>query len=139
MTTNEELNRILRRVGNDFGYKEVTGEFAAYRDFKMKWSRPYKWINFQIADCLENAPENVIEGISRCVFEKITRKGDGDCLEEVTEWLTSEEFVKENQETYIRRCRGFSSPEVQNHNLMESYRRLIDIGLTVEDPMMTIG
>ena len=53
--TDEILNEIFKKVGNDFGY-DVSAEFAAYRDFKIRWQRSYKWAEFQVSDYLKDAP-----------------------------------------------------------------------------------
>ncbi len=34
MVTKEELNEIFERIGNDFGYRDVTAGYAPFRDMK---------------------------------------------------------------------------------------------------------
>lgn len=48
-TTDEILNETFKKVGNDFGC-DTPAEFAAYRDFKIRWQRSYKWAEFQVSD-----------------------------------------------------------------------------------------
>ena len=48
----EMLNRAMRNAGIRNGFEEITAEFAAFRDFKLKWTRSYKWICFEVSDYL---------------------------------------------------------------------------------------
>lgn len=43
---NEMLNRAMRNAGIRNGFEDITAEFFAFRDFKLKWTRSYKWISF---------------------------------------------------------------------------------------------
>ncbi len=133
--SNMMLTRVMAKAGARNGFEDVTAEFSAFRDFKMKWTRSNKWISFEVCDYLKNAPENVIEGLANTVFARIT--GDKDCkyAKEVCDYLESEEFLKENQETYLKRFKGITAtPRGKSMDLSESYRRLVKRGLIENDP-----
>ena len=133
------LNRAMAAAGHRNGYDDVTAEFSAFRDFKMKWTRTYNWISFEVSDYLRNAPENVIQSLAETIFAKIRGEDRTMYSEEVCEYLNSEKFLKDNQNLYLRRLKGISqTPSGQNVDLMESYLRLIDKGYTERNPNLVI-
>jgi len=131
MVTSEELASTFKEVGNDFGFGNVTAEYAPFRDLKVRWQRTYDWASFEIADYLEKAPLEVIEGLARTIMGRI-RGEDEDYPEGTIEWLTSHEFRANNQSTYIERSRMIAVPVDGDDRLQESYARLIDEGLIDE-------
>ena len=57
----------------------------------------------------------------------------------MSEYLSSDAFVDMAQPIYIERRRKVSEgPEGENRNLMDSYRRLIDMGLVNDDPKIIL-
>lgn len=52
MTTTKEQNATFQKVGNDFGFGNVTAEYAPFRDLKVRWQRTYDWASFQVSDYL---------------------------------------------------------------------------------------
>lgn len=127
------MQEIFAKVGKKYGYEEVEVEFAAFRDFKLKWGRSHRWITFAVSDYLEDAPENVLEGIANTIFAKIKGE-DASYPEDVVAWLTSSKFVEEHQPRYIGRCRGLSKDCTgRNHNLCKAYERLVARGLVEYD------
>ena len=94
----------------------------------MRWQRSYDWANFEIADYLEEAPTEIIEGLARTILSRI-RGEDSEYSEETIEWLTSHEFRAANQSTYIERSRMIAVPVDGDVRLQESYERLVDEGL----------
>ena len=38
----EMLNRALQNAGRRNGFEDIQAEFAAFRDFKLKWTRSYR-------------------------------------------------------------------------------------------------
>ena len=129
-TTEEILNATFKKVGNDFGY-ETTAEFAAFRDFKVRWQRTYQWAEFQVSDYLKKAPQEVIEGIARTIFTKIKGQ-DCDYDENVVEWLTAPEFVDSIQPIFIERDRRISTEPGEHKDLEEALDRLKEKGF-IED------
>ena len=82
--TDEILNETFKKVGNDFGY-DTSAEFAAYRDFKIRWQWSYRGVEFQVSDYLKDAPVEVLESLARTIFTKI--QGDeSNYTDEVVGW-----------------------------------------------------
>ncbi len=135
----EMLNRAMRNAGIRNGYEDITAEFSAFRDFKLKWTRSYKWISFEVSDYLRNAPQNVIESLAETVFAKIGGQDKTGYSEEVCEYLSSERFLRDNQDLFLKRFRGISqTPYGENVDLTEVYMRLVDRGLVERDPSLVI-
>lgn len=132
-----DVSKIFAEAGKYYGFDEVQAEFSAYRDFKLNWTRSYKWISFEVSDYLSDAPENVIASFADSIFRRIRGEGDADYSEEVRDWLASEQFVKEKQPVFLRRYRGLST-EGQVRNLLDSYDRLVSAGLVERDPQMAL-
>ena len=140
---NQMLAAIFSVVGVRNGYDEVLAEFSPFRDFKIKWTRSYKWIAFEVSDYLCDAPEDVIESLAVSIFSRIRGDGGDDPMtygDEVCEWITSDEFVRTKQPVFVRRFRGISLSTVGDHrDLAESYRRLVDRGLVQMDRDLYLG
>ena len=103
MTDSERLKEIASNVATRYGYTDTYAEFTPFKDFKVKWTRAFEWISFEVSDYLEGASDDALESLFETVFERI--KGDvtkeyGDTL--VT-YLTSEEFRNSNRDLFIDR------------------------------------
>ena len=135
----EMLNRAMRNAGIRNGYEDITAEFSAFRDFKLKWTRSYKWISFEVSDYLRNAPQNVIESLAETIYAKIGGQDRTSYSEEVCEYLNSERFLRDNQDLFLKRFKGISqTPCGENVDLTEVYTRLVDRGLVKRDPSLVI-
>ena len=135
----EMLNRAMRKAGIRNGFEDISAEFSAFRDFKLKWTRSYKWISFEVSDYLRNAPENVMQSLAETVFARIRGEDRTAYSEEVCDYLNSKEFLEENQGMYLRRYRGISeTARGENVDLLDSYRRLAERGLVEYDPKLVI-
>lgn len=106
--SSEILNRAMRNAGIRNGFEDITAEFSAFRDFKLKWTRSYKWISFEVPDYLRNAPKHVMESLAETIFAKIRGDDGASYSEEVCDYLNSDGFLKENQGMYLKRFRGIS-------------------------------
>ena len=107
---------------------------------KVKWSRTYRWIEFSVSDYLMDAPESVMESLSRTIYTKIRDTEETFYPPDVCEWITSKEFRKAKQPMYISRCRGLSlSTQGEFRDLNDSYGRLVDQGLVAYDPEIYLG
>ena len=134
MTADEKLKDIFLRVGKKYGYDRIGAEFVAYRDFKVKWTRSYKWADFQVSDYMMDAPDAAIEGLADTLFSRITGAEDKSYTPEMIEWITSEEFTRNKQPIYIRRSRNILRNEMGNaRSLQESLDRLKELGLVDKD------
>ena len=135
----EMLNRALQNAGRRNGFEDIQAEFAAFRDFKLKWTRSYRWISFEVSDYLRNAPENVMESLAETVFAKIHGEGRSEYSQEVCDYLNSGEFLKDNQELFLKRFRGISQTTCgENVDLAEVYTRLVERGLVERDRAVVI-
>lgn len=137
--SNEMLTRAMATAGARNGFEDVTAEFSAFRDFKLKWTRSYKWIRFEVSDYLRNAPQNVIESLAETIYAKIGGQDKTSYSEDVCKYLNSERFLKDNQDLFLKKFRGIShTPCGENVDLAEVYMRLIDRGLVERDPKLVI-
>ena len=135
----EMLNRAMRNAGIRNGFDEIQAEFSAFRDFKLKWTRSYRWISFEVSDYLRNAPEHVIQSLAETVFARIRGDDGAAYSKEVCDYLNSQEFLDENQKQYLRRFRGISeNARGENVDLLDCYRRLAEKGLVEYDPKLVI-
>ncbi len=135
----EMLNRAMRNAGIRNGFDEIQAEFSAFRDFKLKWTRSYKWISFEVSDYLRNAPENVIQSLAETVFARIRGDDGAAYSKEVCDYLNSQQFLEENQGMYLKRFRGISdSTKGESIDLLDSYRRLVERELVEYDPKLVI-
>lgn len=133
------LTRAMATAGARNGFEDVTAEFSAFRDFKLKWTRSYKWINFEVSDYLRNAPQNVIESLAETIYAKIGGRDKTSYSEDVCKYLNSERFLKDNQDLFLKRFKGISqTPSGENVDLAEVYMRLVDRGLVEKDPKLVI-
>ena len=137
--SNEMLTRAMATAGARNGFEDVTAEFSAFRDFKLKWTRTSNWISFEVSDYLRNAPQSVIESLAETIYAKIGGADRTRYSEEVCEYLNSERFLRDNQDLFLKRFRGISqTPCGENVDLAEVYARLIDRGLVERDPRLVI-
>ena len=137
--SSEMLNRALQNAGRRNGFEDIQAEFAAFRDFKLKWTRSYKWISFEVSDYLRNAPEHVMESLAETIFAKIRGEDGVPYSEEVCDYLNSDGFLKENQGMYLKRFRGISgTARGESVDLLDCYRRLTEKGLVEHDPRLVI-
>ena len=139
-TAEDKLKESFGTIGKKYGYDRVGAEFVAYRDFKVKWTRSYKWADFQVSDYLMDAPVAVIDGLAETLFSRITGAEDKSYTPEMTDWITSPQFKSNKQPIYVRRSRNITrSPKGEHRDLEESMDRLRSMGLVGEDvrPYMT--
>ena len=86
------MNEILKELGKKYNYDSTKAQYAPFNEFKIKWRRTYRWIEFDISDFLMDVPENVFSGILEYTFRKIVGK-DAKYPKEVSEYLSSDAFV----------------------------------------------
>lgn len=126
-----ELTRIAKTVGAGYGYDEVIAEFSPYRDFKLRWTRSYKWIEFGVSDYLADAPEDVIEALMDTVFRKIRGDACAPYPEPVVRYITAPGFVERHQPTFLRRFRTLDMTAIGW--VQESVERIRAMGLEVPE------
>ncbi len=90
--------------------------------------------SFQVSDYLDDAPGHVIDQLADTILGKI-RGEDIHYTDEVRDWISSPDFVRNKQPLYLQRYVGLSStPMGESKDLSESYTRLVDAGLVESDP-----
>lgn len=135
----EMLIRAMQNAGRRNGFEDIQAEFAAFRDFKLKWTRSYRWISFEVSDYLRNAPESVMESLAETIFAKIHGDGKTEYSQEVCDYLNSDGFLKQSQEIYLKRFRNISnSTRGESIDLLDCYRRLAERELVEYDPDLVI-
>ena len=133
-TAEETLRESFGTIGKKYGFDKVGAEFVAYRDFKVKWTRSYKWADFQVSDYLMDAPSVVLDGLAETLFSRISGTEAKPYTPEMNDWITSSEFKSEKQPVYVRRSRNISrTPKGKNKDLTESLNRLKRMGLVKKD------
>ena len=131
---NTELQEIFRNIGKKHKYETVAAEFTAYKDFKVRWQRSYKWADFKVSDYLSDAPAEVIEGLAETLFTRICVRDETAFSEEMCDWVTAPRFARTKQPIYLRRSRNITrSPKGEHRDLTDSYNRLIEMGLVEKD------
>jgi hypothetical protein len=133
------LKQAFRDAGKEYGYDNVGAEFVAFREFKVRWQRSYKWVSFNVSDYMMDAPGEVIEALARTLFGRIAGKKDVPYSEEMIAWSTSKDFVRCKQPVYLRRSSGLTrSPKGEVRDLEDSMSRLVDAGLAEKDPDLVL-
>jgi len=139
-TAEETLKESFGTIGKKYGYDRVGAEFVAYRDFKVKWTRSYKWADFQVSDYLQDAPVEVIDGLADTLFSKISGLESKPYPDEMTDWITSKDFTRNKQPVYIKRSRNITrSPVGEYKDLRGSLDRLKSMGIVPDEanPFLT--
>ena len=103
MTDNKRLKEIASNVASKYGYTDVSAEFTPFRDFKVKWTRAFKLISFEISDYMEGAPDDALESLFGTVFERIKGDVTKEYSDTLVTYLTSEEFRNSNRDLFIDR------------------------------------
>ena len=139
-TAVETLKESFGTIGKKYGYDKVGAEFVAYRDFKVRWTRSYKWADFQVSDYLMDAPDKVIDGLAETLFSRIAGSESKPYTSEMTDWITSDEFTRNKQPIYVRRSRNITRSSVgRSKDLKDSLERLKALGIVDEgsNPYLT--
>lgn len=142
MTSEQEdiLNETFRSIGEKYGYQNTNAEFAAYRDFKVRWTRSYRWANFQVSDYISDAPREVFEGLADTLLSKISGCDEKPYSKEMRDWVTSVDFVKAKQPIYLKRSRNLTKDHVGKHrDLLDSISRLSDYGFIKDTDNMVLS
>mgnify|MGYP001270289972 CR=1 FL=1 len=140
MVSEQELGAIFAEIGKEYGYDTVTAEFMAFKDFKVRWQRSYRWADFKVSDYLMDAPDGVIRGLCKSLYSRITGAGDDTYSEEMCAWVTSPRFVEDKQALYLKRCRNIArTTSGSTKDLSASYARLVEMGLANEDPTIYLS
>lgn len=134
------LNESFRLAGKDYGYDSVEAEFTAFKEFKVRWQRSYRWAEFKVSDYLMDADRAVYDDLAYTLFSKVTCGGRKTESTAMKDWVTDPAFPKYKQPVYLRRSRNLKrTHEGEAHDLKESHARLIDAGLLKRDDQIHLS
>jgi len=140
VNASEILTKAFKEVGLEFGFEKVEAEYSAFKEFKVRWQRSYKWADFKVSDYLEDAPEEIVRDLAKTLFGKITGDDAEGYPQAMCDHITSPEFVKRNQPVYLKRCRNItkSSKSEDGRDLKDSANRLIEMGLITKKDIKNV-
>lgn len=131
--SDERLSDIFAEVGWKYGFDQVKAEFISIADFKIRWQRSYKWVEFKVSDYFDRAPENVLYDLAENLFRRILGK-ESDLCETVVKYVTDDNFAKSNRQDYFDRHPNYTQTVIgEFHDLNDSVNRLRDLGLIRPD------
>ncbi len=136
-TTEEQLKNIYAAEGSRYGYTDVLADFTPHADLKVSWTRSYRIAAFHVSDYLMNAPESVNRDIAKKIFASIVGL-ESDYGSEAKRWLTSEEFLGTNRETFLGRKKFIDTERGQDEDALGFLRELADRGVFSEDDIKDI-
>lgn len=116
---NKELKEIFAKAGEKNGYTDVNAVFEDHTDFKVTWSRSYKWAEFHVSDYLDEAPRKVIEDVADTMFMCICnigpKPGEPIYPKTMNDYLMSEDFRELKAGIWIERHKAKEIPGLQEH------------------------
>lgn len=128
---NEVLSEIAKRsVLDDGRLADGSATWSRFGDFKMRWKRSFSYIDFQVSDYLNAAPQEVIYDLFRTVLKKIYGEPEdhkGFYKESVLDYIQSDKFRKAKRSTFLARKR-FQDGEGDVHDLNKLLAELIESG-----------
>lgn len=127
MKEREAMEAAFQQVGRRFGFTGVEASYYPFKEFKTTWQRIGPEATFKVTDYLQGAGQEVIQDFAGCLFTRIQRQRREVYTPKVREFLRSEEFVRMNQEKYLRRSRNLTFSSFGNFYdlevLLNSLRR----------------
>lgn len=125
ITTNEMLSNVAKTVGEKYGFERATAEFVAFADFKVRWTRSYKYVDFTVSDYLKGADEGVLEDLFDIVIRKF--KGlDGEYSERFKGHITAPAFSETHRPTYLGRKRAEKENSTTFHGIPVFFSKRTD-------------
>lgn len=97
------FENIASMVGKSYGYKTVTVNIIKFAAFKLRWTRQYQTIDFNVSDYLCNAPDEVVADIFNRVFSKIAGNDDSEYSPETCKFFTDKHFSGARRRTFNAR------------------------------------
>lgn len=102
------MRAAFLEVGRRFGFDEVEASYYPFKEFKTTWQRVGTNASFKVTDYLKGAEEAVLQDFAGCLFTRIQRQRREVYTSKVRDFLRSEEFVRLNQEKYLKRSRNLT-------------------------------
>lgn len=100
---NLRLTNIFKDAGANFNYKNVTAEFEAFTEVKVRWQRSYEWADFKVSDYLADAPDNILSALANTLFSRISGQSEGDLTTEFKDYVSSMDFTNAHRDVYLGR------------------------------------
>ena len=108
MKDRETMEAAFQHVGRRFGFTGVAASYYPFKEFKTTWQRIGSEATFKVTDYLQGASDGVIQDFAGCLFTRIQRQRREVYTPAVRDYLRSDEFVRANQEKYLRRSRNLT-------------------------------
>jgi hypothetical protein len=125
--------QAAQTAGAKYGYDTVEAEIVGYADFKLRWKRSYRWIQFSVSDYLLDIDDADAEPFFDSIFRKINGI-PSSYPEGVIRTLTAPEFSQRHAQTFVCRHRTMRNDDGR---VKAVYDRLTAKGLT-EGEMPTL-
>ncbi|MDW5563046.1 MAG: hypothetical protein SA339_07455 [Methanomassiliicoccus sp.] len=125
------LDTTFRTMGTAYGYEKIEAAFVSCKEFKSTWQRLGKSVSFEISDYLGHARPEILGDFAQALYDRIDRRTHG-CVysSRLKAYLESDDFVRRNQATYLKRSRNLvKDSRGQRFDLKETYDRLVDSGI----------
>lgn len=132
------LVQAAKTAGAKYGYDSVEVEVAPLADFKLRWKRSYKWIEFTVSDYLLEISNADAEEFFENIFQRIKGIATGPSYPAgVIKALTAPEFAEKYARVFIGRHR---SMRPDDGRVQAIYDRLAAKGLTEgQKPILAIS
>jgi hypothetical protein len=112
------LDRVFSRVGEEYGFDEVTAVYRSYNSFKITWERTTRFVMFKVSDLLRGIPEDALESLARRTLSMI-RGEEADPGEKFLEYIRTDEYFDLVRPRYLKKHRAEVSEELMQ--LMDDY------------------
>ena len=126
--------QAAQTAGAKYGYDTVEVEVVGYADFKLRWRRSYRWIQFSVSDYLLDIDDADAEPFFESIFQRIKGAPRSNYPEGVIRALTAPEFSQRHAQTFVCRHRTMRNDDGR---VKAVYDRLAAKGLT-EGEMPTL-
>ena len=128
------LKEIFADAAEKYGVDVRSVEFSPFRDMKCRWVRVGRTIEFVVTDYMKEAPEGIVRDLADTLMAKIYGDSDKEYSDDFSEWVTGDEFVRLNRDTYLERCGALPDNYRCDRDLRRTYEDLVAKGLVGEIP-----
>lgn len=131
--SNERLTQVFADVGKKYGYTDVDAKFYQFSDFKVSWTRTLNYVDFQVSDYLDRAPDDVLSSVAEHIFERISGN-PAEFSDLFIRYINDPKIISSNRVDFLRRRKSLNADCVgQYHDLNDCVNRLRDQGLIPPD------
>lgn len=67
----DRLESAVEYVKKQYPDMDIKAEYRDFRDLKVKWTRTYKWIEFEVSDYLSEVPAEVLGPFMKTIMAQI--------------------------------------------------------------------